>query len=185
MTTHELFREHGINVSKVLDLGANRGNFSVVAAQYASDVVSIEPHRLAFKVLKKNRTNNMRLINAAAVIGHSPESLNLMTVSQGNNWRTLYKSESSSSIPGKKDLNINSYEQVKTCDIRSLIEENFFDIIKMDVEGAELQLLPYLKENSSRFGKLFCELHTSKFLQSGEFLLLSKDLPSNIYLDWI
>lgn len=169
----------------MLDLGANRGNFSIVASQYAANVVSIEPHPLAFKVLRKNARSNMTLLNAAAAVGSSPKWLNLMTISHRDKFRTLYKSESSSCVEGKFDLDSQSSIHVRTCDLTSLVRETFFDVIKMDVEGSELQLLPYLKANSSKFGMLFVEVHTSKFPQKDEFLALYDDLPTNIFLDWI
>jgi FkbM family methyltransferase len=182
---HNLFQQHGLRVSNVLDLGANRGNFSIVASQYALNVVSIEPHPLAFSVLKKNARSNMTLLNAAVIVGSSPKWLDLMTIAHRDKFRTLYKSESSSCIEGKFDLSLQSAIQVRTCDLNSLVKQTFFDVIKMDVEGSELHLLPYLKANSSKFGKLFVEVHTSKFPQKDEFLALYDDLPTNIFLDWI
>ncbi len=181
----KLFETHGKGATSVLDLGANRGNFSIIASQYSDNVIAVEPHPLAFKVLTRSMPKNVQLINAAAVVDSAERMIQLDFIKERDPYRTLYKSESSSTVRGKKDLVQSHKMNVETIDIRDLLDLVFFDVIKMDIEGAELSLLPYLASHNERFGKLFVELHTGKFTYEMNFAELATDLPKNIFTNWI
>lgn len=158
--------------SLVCDLGANRGNFSVVASTFAHTVYSYEPNPYAFEVLKLNvSAGNIRIYNAAVSLKNE-KIIDLFIKKENNPSYNYYKSESSSIYEHKSNLENAQKLSVSNVFVGDLINSYQFDLIKMDIEGAEVELIPFLIENySHNFGFIFAEDHTNKLPKSYASLL--------------
>jgi FkbM family methyltransferase len=127
----------------VVDAGANIGIFTLLAARKAKLVIAVEPDPENFEYLKRNvrlnRAENVVLVNKAL---------------------SNYVGEGFMS--GKGPLKALSHQgvPVKVTTIDEVIRElglNTFDILKMDVEGAELNALSGNFLNNVR--ELMVEVH--------------------------
>ena len=107
----------------VLDAGAFIGDFTVKVAKKAKEVVAVEPLPWAFEVLKRNvEMNNLKnvvLVNKAL---YSVDGVKVKLKDEGV----------SSSLSGEGDI------EVETVTIDSLGK---FSLVKMDIEGAEGELI--------------------------------------------
>ncbi|MCY4584452.1 MAG: FkbM family methyltransferase [Bryobacterales bacterium] len=147
-----------------IDLGANIGHYTQQLAKFASDVIAFEPDPWTFARLQSNLSNfsNVKIENAAA--GIKEGTVLLWRHSRFNDDPDKY-STSSSVISDK--FNILDHNQA--IEVRQINFINYlFDldkevgIIKIDIEGAELDLLEALLERPdllSRIDYIFCETH--------------------------
>jgi len=134
----------------VLDLGANIGMFSCVAAAKGKYVYAFEPTPRTCKLLKQNAAlyNNF-VIEEYAVCNEDGEalfSINDMSTSDvnsgGNTFERLSRKEGIQQI------------KVQTIKIDTFVEKNHIekiDFIKADIEGAERYMLMGAKETLKKF----------------------------------
>ncbi|HLN45958.1 MAG TPA: FkbM family methyltransferase [Candidatus Sulfotelmatobacter sp.] len=120
----------------VVDAGAHVGVFSIKAATVASKVISIEPSSNNFKLLnyniKSNHIKNITTVNTA--LGDY----------DGDTVLYLQPSSGSNSIVNTSAPNSVQAVVVKIRKLDSLIKElkiERLDFLKIDVEGAELNVL--------------------------------------------
>lgn len=132
-------------VTVVVDLGANIGEFTKVAAGFADEVHAFEPEQTIFKVLKDNTAHldNVHVHNAAVAgedgecrLYRSPDfSVNQTSASLG------------SSIFAEHDgVEGGDYVVTPQVGIETLLKQvgRPVDILKVDIEGAEVPLLEKL-----------------------------------------
>lgn len=147
-----------------IDLGANVGHYTKELAKLASEVIAFEPDPWACAQLETNLANfsNIKIENAAAGIQEGTALL----------WRHLQfnddpakYSTSSSIIPDKFDV-IDRHQAIEVCQINFIDYLSDLDkevgIIKIDIEGAELDLLEALLKRPdllSRIDYIFAETH--------------------------
>jgi FkbM family methyltransferase len=131
--------------SRVMDVGANAGIYSTFCALKGAEVTAYEPYRLVFSffakmVQHKSLSDRIRMINAAIwtytgkcpFIGNASSldgacpSYNGGTSTKGTHW-----------VPG--DLEIA--ESVDCISFEEAIGEKEWDCVKMDIEGAEFEVL--------------------------------------------
>jgi len=129
-----------------VDVGAWVGKYSLLMAKKAKKVVCIEPDKLNFKFIKKNiELNNLKNIEPIQAA---------LDVKDGTT--KLYVSHSTASHSGYK---------VKTISLKSLLDhigENV-DLIKMDIEGAEFNILRTLdKGMANQIRYWIVECHSPK-----------------------
>ena len=115
-----------------LDLGAHVGSYTVTIAKQGWKVIALEPAPNTFKFLRKNVFLNglkrVKLINAAIWSKNGTAWLYSSSNQEGDN--SLIQKSGSPKV------------QVKTKTLTSIIEEvGHIDIAKMDVEGAEIEVL--------------------------------------------
>lgn len=138
----------GFPAGTVIDAGAHVGLFSLAAAQHAERVVSLEPDPVNFRVLEINRRLNAaeNITPLEAALWHEDGELS---------FRSSWHSTGGSVGPGG-DL------QVAARGLDGLIEEyGPVDLLKIDVEGAEFEVLP----RSERLADVRCivgELHLNR-----------------------
>ena len=144
----------------ILDLGAHIGlsvlYFKKLFPQ--SKITALEPHPLSFALLKKNINQNnlsgIKIINAA--------------VSAGENTRTLYVdpdwewNSTSSFIPGSWTQNQKTQPILVKSEKFSHLLIHPTDIVKMDIEGAEWEILTQAREELQNISKLILESHYLK-----------------------
>jgi FkbM family methyltransferase len=148
-------REKRINEGDiVVDLGANIGIFSRWAySEGAGKIISFEPNKRYYELLKLNTSNNIITFNAAV----------------SNQIGTIKIFDSShlggSNIFGTSDDN-EGYE-VRTYTLDYLFESNLIDkidFLKIDVEGAEHLVFDGISDNNLlKVGTIAMEYHNSHF----------------------
>jgi FkbM family methyltransferase len=128
--------------SRVLDLGANGGGFPLMlklAGIGLGRVVCVEMNPLTYSRLLVNLTTNIGpstvAINAA-VCGMQPNSEVLLKHSRGGTGESIY---------GNRHDPSTAHVAVRTTTLQALYEEyfgdEFLDICKIDIEGAEYDVL--------------------------------------------
>lgn len=146
-----------------IDLGANVGSITRRMALTGADVISFEPDPGAFAALKDavHDLPNVTLVHKAA--GHQSDSLLLR---RSANWSPDDPSghtQGSSIVHGGSDAADENAIRVDVVDIISYIEALDRDvrIIKMDIEGAEWEILNRLIDHPilSRIDCIFVETH--------------------------
>jgi len=132
---------------KIIDCGANIG-LSVIYLKKLfpnASITAIEPDKKVFSQLEKNLENfkfsNVELLNVAAWTNNVPISF-----------------ESDGGLGGKiSDKETNS-TLVQTVRLKNLLQEKIF-FLKMDIEGAEYEVLKDIKEELKNVENLFIEFH--------------------------
>jgi FkbM family methyltransferase len=151
----------------VLDCGAHIGLFTLKAANMCSRVVSVEPSSTNFRLLQRNVILNglekkVTLIKKA-VLARSGLRIPLF----------LFKSGRMNSVYQKSYE--DRFEIVETVSLDDLSRELSlsFDCIKIDVEGAELEVLKGGNETLKRTREVILEYHSEELLRQCQKLLTS------------
>lgn len=152
-----------------LDLGANMGVVTDILARTGADVVAFEPDPWAFAKLTERfaDTPNVTLVNAAVGIGSG--SVRLMRAQNfGDN--PLGASVKSTILDGGRQIDAENAVDVPLVDFPTYLGEQLASrseiaFIKMDIEGAELDILEALDAQGlfERIRVLVAETHERKF----------------------
>lgn len=125
----------------VLDIGANIGNHSVALSGFSKMVYSFEPNPYVFDILKLNAKNfkNIRVFNFGASDSNQDIIAKVPKLNCGGG----------STYLDKKNSRANHFYEVlftlKKFDSLSLLSKKNIGLIKIDVEGHELQALMGMK----------------------------------------
>lgn len=139
----------------IVDVGANIGEYTLLSAKLAGDtgkVVSIDadPEAIALlsKNVKYNGYDNVEIVEAAIT---DKNGVALLGKSVSSGWSSIIK----------RGINNIEVECYRLDTILNRLKIDKVDIIKIDVEGAELQVLSGAKETLDRNSnvKIMCELH--------------------------
>jgi FkbM family methyltransferase len=133
----------------IIDAGAHVGLFSLRASTYAARVLALEPHPMNVALLRmnimRNRLDNVRIIPKGLWSSRAP-----MRLYEGDHSADpSFVSESS------------SWHDVQCITLGDLIEEyGPVDLLKLDIEGAEFEVIREAKDASLRCIKTIVgELH--------------------------
>ncbi|MFZ4671448.1 MAG: FkbM family methyltransferase [Flavobacterium sp.] len=127
-----------------LDLGGNIGTFSLLCLSKKANVITYEPEPDNFELLTKNvETNfptntNYKLIKAGVGITTDEIPLYICKGDYNKYRHTIYKKRGRESIT------------IKIQSILDVLREHKVDCIKMDIEGAEIDILELLKPEDYR-----------------------------------
>lgn len=149
------------------DIGANIGIYSYFLANSGANVFAFEPSPRPFEYLTKNAEFN------------EPISANQIAISDIDGEVEFLVDESDvfgrmSSLNSSSDDVIYNKIQVESRRLDSLVLESDFpkpDLLKIDVEGAEADVLAGLSRLPTLPRSIFCEIHyhrLSEFSSSGE-----------------
>lgn len=149
----------GINKNPIIfDIGAHIGNFSLSSDIYYKDsfIHAFEPIKITFDILKSNinRLPNIKCNNMA--IGDK-DMINKMFYSEEE------KDRSSFDIGNLINRSSASSQEVKVIKLSSYVEENkinHIDILKIDVEGSELNVIKGSEEILRKVGYIIIEMHS-------------------------
>ena len=180
-----------------LDCGANVGVVSSLLADTGADVISYEPDPYAFAQLSDalGDRQNVQLINAA--VGASSGNVRLMRASNFDEDKKG-ASVKSTIVDGGRMIAAENYVDVKLLDFLTILSgeiENRGEIafVKMDIEGAELELLEAM-DAADLIKDIRClvvETHERKFAELRPRFRALRDAFSEKYpkrqvnLDWI
>lgn len=162
------FELNNFERKRIVDIGAHVGLFSLVASRFAREVIALEPHPVNFKVLQLNlQINNIQNvipINKALWL----ESKTL----------TLYEGRHTGEHTIIKSTD-NKKFSVSSTTLRDIIDEfGKIDLLKMDIEGAEFEVLNKL---SSKVLKNIKNIVAECHLEAGDINYLEKFLNENGY----
>ena len=160
----------------VVDVGANAGMFMVKAALSVGDkgkVIAIEPIEENFELLKRNiefhNLNNVYIIRKALGSKRGKTTMIKSLLSCTHQLKGLKNPE----FPIQEvDVEVDTLDNiVKQLNI------NKIDLLKIDVEGAELEVLKGAKESLKITRNIAMELHCKKeeiksFLEQREFQVI-------------
>jgi FkbM family methyltransferase len=125
----------------VIDVGAHIGKYTILAAKLSKKVIAIEPNKENFTILERNirlnRLNNVYALNLAAFNKNSKLKL---YIGDTSGQHSIFK----------KYGNYQSVDGIKLDSLFKRLNIKKVDLIKIDVEGAEVQvllgMLEYLKK---------------------------------------
>lgn len=151
------------------DVGANIGLYSLFADEYAKDVYAIEPHP----------TNASRLLDNSQ-LNQSDIHVVLCAVSDQNGYSGLDGSRDGTEVDGKVALSDEAHSVL----VRSETGDSLLshlpppDIVKIDVEGAELAVLKGLSETFATTPPrvVYCEVHENRDVSRKRVVSQFKDM---------
>jgi len=152
-----------------LDLGANMGVVTDILARTGADVVAFEPDPWAFGKLTERfaDTPNITLVNAAVGVGSGTVRLMRATNFDANPHGASVKS---TILDGGRQIDAANAVDVPLIDFPAYLSDRLKDraeiaFVKMDIEGAELDILEAM-DRDALFGRirvLVAETHERKF----------------------
>ena len=182
----DLFLKNVINNTSnsdlIIDVGANVGNVSKMFFETGCEIVAIEPNLYAFQKLSELSTKYKKIkpLNAAACTFNGEASLFLHENARENN---LYYSTGSSLLSKKTNVDSSNCEKVCALDLSEFIKKQRRPIrlLKIDIEGYEVELIPHLIKNSvlEYVSFLLVETHEKK----NPFLEAKTDLMKKMISD--
>ena len=180
-----------------VDCGANMGVVTERLAATGADVIAFEPDPFAFKTLEQKFGNlpNVTLVNAAVGVGSG--TVRLMRADNfGDNPEGA--SVKSTILDGGRRIDAENSVEVPLIDFPTWVGEQIkargeIVFVKMDIEGAELDILEKM-DAEQLFQNLRClvaETHERKFKELRDRYKALRDRVSERYpagkvnLDWI
>jgi FkbM family methyltransferase len=178
-----------------IDVGANVGYYTLKAAaknfereRLASDdgskndlgpkVISIEPHPDNYKALVRNISCNgyTNIVTVNKAVWDSPGQLHLRQRINGKSGKRVMTDDPSLCFEQDSNDDDGSYLklQVRTDTIDNIVRENDVDkigVLKIDVEGAELQALRGAKATAERTRKIVVEVHSESNVERVKSIL--------------
>jgi FkbM family methyltransferase len=139
----------GVNAPRILDLGANIGLSVLYFKKYCPTAVitALEPDPLLYEYLasnvRGNGFNDVQLVNVAAWVNDAM----LPFHSDGADGGRLLDSQE------------GTCTMVKAVDTCRLLQEEQYDFIKMDIEGAEVKVLESCRDELTPVKYIFIEFH--------------------------
>ncbi|MFA9231372.1 MAG: FkbM family methyltransferase [Microgenomates group bacterium] len=181
----------------VMDCGANMGVVTAVLAATGADVIAYEPDPFAFATLQEKfaAMPNVSLVQAAVGVGAG--TVRLM---RADNFDTNPNGASvkSTILDGGRRIDADNSVEVPLIDFPALVQETVarrgqIAFVKMDIEGAELQILEKMDE-ADLFQHVRClvaETHERKFrdlvprYKAIRAIVAKKYSTSKVNLEWI
>ena len=157
--------------SLILDLGANRGDFSKWALDQGATVIAFEPDKDAYLQLIKrlNKFENFFPLNSAV---SNKTGLSKFYFHKDKKIDPIGFSISSSLIEEKANIDNSFFNPVLCIDLEVIVKELPIKLLKIDIEGAESLIWPSVKQNYQNIEYLLLEIHRT----------INKDLTSEIEL---
>jgi FkbM family methyltransferase len=175
-----------------IDCGANVGRYTELMAERGADVLAFEPNPWAFAALQRRFAGipSVRCLNAA-VTDHDGRMR--LYLHQRSDQDPVRWSPGSSLVRDKGNVSDRNWVEVETVDLDSLIAwiDRPVTLLKLDVEGAELQLLRRLIETGriASVEHVLVEMHDQRvpsLLAEGVRVrtLLAEHGHDHVRLDW-
>jgi FkbM family methyltransferase len=179
--------------SVVIDCGANIGDITEKFASTGATVHSFEPDPLTFDRLKKRFENTSNVILYKQGVWDKETDIILFTHKDQQNDELAY-TVGSSIISNKKNIDKEKKQIIHVIDLSEFIIKlgKRVNIIKLDVEGAEIAILQKILNDKTYclFDKMYVETHETKIPGQSEELKKIKQIMrqrkvTNIKLNWL
>lgn len=175
-----------------VDCGANVGSVAAALARRCSLVVAFEPNPVAFAALEQRlgRAKNVRLVSAAVGAENGKQNLFLHV---DHDTDPLRVSTGSSLYGAKGNVSSRRFVEVDVVDLDAYLREidRPVDLLKLDVEGAEVEILERLLETGrlETIGRVVVEMHDGAIPELSERgarvrQRLSDERYGHVSLDW-
>ena len=176
-----------LNNSLVLDLGANRGDFSKWALNQGATVIAFEPDKDAYLQLIKrlNKFENFFPLNSAV---SNKTGLGKFYFHKNKRIDPIGFSISSSLLEDKPNIDNSSFNSVLCIDLEVLIKELRIKLLKIDIEGAEVLIWPTIKQNYQNIEYLLLEIHKTMhkdLISEIELFIEQNSLQNQWRIDWL
>ena len=144
--------------SIVLDLGANRGDFTLFASKQGALVLAFEPNQSAFKYIVSRLSEYKNIIFLNAAISNSFGLMDFYFHSDNKSDPLGYSIRSS--LVKKESTYFKAEQKVLSLGIAELLKAlPKVNCLKVDIEGAELDIWPTVMQNFEKIEFLLMEIH--------------------------
>ncbi len=163
-----------LNKDTFLDIGANIGNHTLYFHKFFKNIFSFEPHPLTYKLLEINTKykSNIKVFN----FGLSDKKKNTKVVIRSVNnisGETFQEYDAKGKII--EDVYFKKFDELYNFN-------NQLSLIKVDVEGNELDVLRSMKKNLlNNQAIIFLEFDMKDFNQNNEIITLLKSVGYNYF----
>jgi len=181
----------------VMDCGANVGAITSILAQTGADVLAFEPDPFAFGELSARLADHPQVTLINAAVGASAGTVRLMRATNFAD-NPAGASVKSTILPGGRAIDVETGFDVALLSFPDLIREKIaagreVAFVKMDIEGAELDILEALDAQGllAQIRCIVVETHERKFkdlrqrYQALRETLAAKYPGKRVNLDWI
>ena len=152
-----------------IDIGANIGEVTdYINDKTGCKIFCYEPHPGAFNYLKNKLKNKDNIFTFNYAVSDKDSEQDFYLHKDSLDSGEIKYSQASSLESDKENISQNKKITVKSIHINNILKKfEKIDCIKIDIEGHEYKILPFLIENKNLIKKVVCELHgsNSKFSQ--------------------
>jgi len=178
----------------VIDCGASVGEVTAYFCSKGSEVYAFEPNKYAFDVLKRRFSNNPNVHCVQKGVS-APEQAGIAKLYLHEHAESdqIKYSTGSSTRADKCNINLKNYLEIQLLDLCSFIKilNRPIKVLKIDIEGAEMELIDSLIEQkiAHNIEHIFVETHEKKIPSLREPLealkkKIEKEGLTNIDLTW-
>jgi len=173
--------------SLILDLGANRGDFSKWALDQGATVIAFEPDKDAYLQLIKrlNKFENFFPLNSAV---SNKTGLSKFYFHKNKKIDPIGFSISSSLLEEKANIDNSFFNFVLCINLEVLVKELPIKLIKIDIEGAEALIWTAIKQNHQNIEYLLLEIHKTinkDLISEIELFIKQNSLQNKWRTDWL
>ena len=147
--------------SIVLDIGANIGNVSnFILEKRKSKVFAFEPNKLCCEIMKRRFVDDSRITIYNLAISNFSGASNFYLHEKSDGIMDFDYIESPSLKHTKDNVSKENSVEVKVVHILEILSKfSNIDLIKIDVEGSEYEIIPFLIGEKNKIKNVLCELH--------------------------
>ena len=181
------------NYSVCIDCGANIGLVSYIFYTFGAKVYAFEPNPDAFDKLKNLSTSHLNIYPYKSAVGLNDGFSRLFLHNDSAEDKLKY-STGSSMVKSKPNINDLNFIQIKTINLVKFINKfKNIDILKIDIEGFEVELIPFLVKSNilDKVKYIFVETHNDKWPELDnktkkmiKICSMSK-YSEKIFFDWV
>lgn len=180
--------------SLIIDCGANIGDISALFLAKNASVIAFEPDPLAFKHLSNRFKGNEKIECINKGVAHRSGKAQFFLHKSRNDESGSEFTVSSSIVKEKVNIATDTCIEIELVDLSEFINQlnRKVDILKLDVEGAEIEILEkFIAEKTyEKVSLILVETHETKIPGHVEKVALLKSLIAqhnipNIKLNWI
>ena len=173
--------------SLILDLGANRGDFSKWALGQGATVIAFEPDKDAYLQLVKrlNKFENFFPLNSVV---SNETGLSKFYYHKDKKIDPIGFSISSSLVEEKANIDNSFFNPVLCIDLEVIVKELPIKLLKIDIEGAESLIWPAVKQNYQNIDYLLLEIHRTinrDLTSEIELFIMQNGLQNKWRTDWL